>query len=70
MKWQSWEKDIPDIEGEFWMRDESNGRASLYIFEIIDGTLMNGPKARSFRWEADGTGHIPSAEFKRKEEEV
>ena len=62
--WVDWSKKIPDCDGEFYMRDSSGG-PTLYVFEHVDGVLIHGPKARSFRWEADGTGHIASAEFKR-----
>ena len=63
-KWEDWNSSIPDIEGEFYMKDECGG-PTLYVFEVIDGVLMNGPKGRPFRWEADGTGHIASAKFKQ-----
>lgn len=62
-QWKSWSKKIPDIEGEFYMRDESGG-PTLYVFELADGVLMHGTKARDFRWEATGIGHLKSAEFK------
>lgn len=63
--WEDWNHKLPDIEGDFYMKDESGG-PTLYVFEMIDGVLMNGPKARSFRWEADGRGHIKGALFKCK----
>jgi len=65
MNEEKWKKEMPTEEGEFYMRDESGG-PTLYVFEMIDGILMNGPKSISFRWEADGTGHLPdSVEFKK-----
>lgn len=63
-EWDNWNKKIPDIEGEFWMKDSSGGPTE-YVFEVKDGVLFNGPKCRDFRWEADGTGHLKSARFKR-----
>ena len=61
-KWLNWSTVIPDVEGEFYMRDSSGG-PTLYVFEIIDGVLMNGPKSRAFRWEPS-IGHIKGAQFK------
>lgn len=62
MNWNTWSKKLPNIEGEFYMRDSSGG-PTLYVFEYVDGVLVNGPKSRKFRWEANGLGHLMCAEF-------
>jgi hypothetical protein len=65
MQWDDWENKVPDCEGEFYMRDSSGG-PTLYIFEYIDGVLVNGPKSRRVRWNSDEEEvHLPDAEFKR-----
>ncbi len=67
-KYENWNRSIPQEDGYFWMKDSSGG-PTLYVFETINGVLMNGPASRDFRWEADGTGHLRSALFKRAAQE-
>lgn len=64
MNWNTWTKKLPDIEGDFYMKDSSGG-PTLYVFEYVDGVLVNGPKSRDFRWEANGVGHLKDAKFIR-----
>ena len=68
-KYKNWNSEIPAEEGRFWMKDSSGG-PTLYIFKIVDGVLMNGPKPRAdhlqwFSWPTDAPGHLSSAKFKR-----
>ena len=42
---EGWSNSIPRKEGLYYMRDEGGG-PTLYIFKIINGVMMCGPKSR------------------------